>query len=36
MVYGNTGGALINLAVVLVVGLIFFVLSSRLMSWKER
>ena len=36
MVYGNTGGALVNLAVVLVVGLIFFVLSSRLMSWKER
>jgi len=36
MVYGNTGGALVNLAVVLVVGLIFFLLSSRLMSWKER
>jgi ABC-2 type transport system permease protein len=36
MVYGNTGGALANLAVVLVVGAVFFVLSSRLMSWKER
>lgn len=36
MVYGNTGGALINLAVVLLVGVVFFVLSSRLMSWKER
>lgn len=36
MVYGNTGGALMNLAVVLLVGVVFFVLSSRLMSWKER
>jgi ABC-2 type transport system permease protein len=36
MVYGNTGGALANLAVVLVIGAVFFVLSSRLMSWKER
>ena len=36
MVYGNTGGALVNLAVVLVIGAVFFVLSSRLMSWKER
>ena len=36
MVYGNTGGALVNLAVVIVIGAVFFVLSSRLMSWKER
>lgn len=36
MVYGNTGGALVNLAVVIAVGAVFFVLSSRLMSWKER
>jgi len=36
MVYGNTGGALVNLAVVLVIGVVLFVLSSRLMSWKER
>ncbi len=36
MVYGNTAGALVNLAVVLVIGAVFFVLSSRLMSWKER
>jgi ABC-2 type transport system permease protein len=36
MVYGNTGGALINLLVVVVIGFVFFVLASRLMSWKER
>jgi len=36
MVYFNDGNALINLAVVFVVGMIFFVLASRLMSWKEK
>ena len=36
MVFGNTSSALFNLAVLLVLGVIFFVLSSRLMSWKER
>jgi ABC-2 type transport system permease protein len=36
MVYGNTGGCIVNLLVVVVVGLVFFVLASRLMSWKER
>ncbi len=36
MVYGNTGGALINLSVVIVIGFVFFLLASRLMSWKER
>ncbi len=36
MVYFNDGNALINLGVVFVVGLIFFVLASRLMSWKEK
>ena len=36
MVYGNTGGALINLLIVVVIGFIFFLLASRLMSWKER
>mgnify|MGYP001164586452 CR=1 FL=1 len=36
MVYGNTGGSLINLLVVVVIGVIFFLLASRLMSWKER
>ena len=36
MVYFNDGNALINLGVVFVVGLIFFALASRLMSWKEK
>jgi ABC-2 type transport system permease protein len=36
MVYFNDGNALINLGVVFVVGMIFFVLASRLMSWKEK
>ena len=36
MVYFNDGSALVNLGVVFVVGLIFFVLASRLMSWKEK
>jgi len=35
MVYGNTGAALLDLAIVLVVGLAFALLSSRMMSWKE-
>ncbi|HTY46714.1 MAG TPA: ABC transporter permease [Methanomassiliicoccales archaeon] len=35
MVYGNTGSALIDLAIVLVLGVCFALLSSRLMSWKE-
>lgn len=36
MIYGNDASALVNLAVVLVLGLVFFLLSSRLMSWKEK
>lgn len=36
MVYGNTGGSIINLLIVVVIGFIFFLLASRLMSWKER
>jgi len=36
MVYDNTGSALVNLAVLLVIGVVFFLLASRLMSWKER
>jgi len=36
MVYQNLGGALMNLAVVAVLGVLFFVLGSRLMSWKQR
>jgi len=36
MVYFNDGSALVNLGVVFVTGLVFFVLASRLMSWKEK
>ena len=36
MVYGNTGSAIANLLVVVAIGFIFFLLASRLMSWKER
>jgi ABC-2 type transport system permease protein len=36
MVFDNTGSSLANLGVLLVLGVLFFVLSSRLMSWKER
>jgi len=36
MIYGNEAGAAFNLAVVLVMGVVFFLLGSRLMSWKER
>jgi len=36
MIYGNGTGAALNLAVVLALGLVFFILASRLMSWKER
>jgi ABC-2 type transport system permease protein len=36
MVYGNSGAAVVNLLVVVAVGFIFFLLASRLMSWKER
>jgi ABC-2 type transport system permease protein len=35
MVYGNTGAALVDLAVVLLAVLILALASSRLMSWKE-
>jgi ABC-2 type transport system permease protein len=35
MVYGNDASALLNLAVVLVVGVVLMVAASRLMSWKE-
>jgi ABC-2 type transport system permease protein len=35
MVYGNTGSSIVNLLVVVVIGLIFFALASKLMSWKE-
>lgn len=36
MVYGNTGGSIMNLIVVIAIGLVLFVLASRLMSWKEK
>jgi len=36
MLEGDTQVALVNLAIVGVLGLIFFVLASKLMSWKER
>lgn len=36
MIYGNEVGALINLAVVLVLGIIFYVVASKLMRWKEK
>lgn len=36
MVYGNTMSALANLGVLLAIGVVFFVLASKLMSWKER
>ena len=36
MVYGNTMSSIFNLLVVVAIGIVFFVLASRLMSWKER
>jgi ABC-2 type transport system permease protein len=36
MVYGNSAGSVLNLAIVIVIGLVFFVLASKLMSWKEQ
>ena len=37
MVYtDNVSGALSNLLVVVAIGAVFFVLASKLMSWKER
>jgi len=36
MVYESMESALVNLAVVIVLGIVFFVAASRLMSWKER
>jgi ABC-2 type transport system permease protein len=36
MVYGNETSALANLAMVAVLGVVFFILASKLMSWKER
>jgi len=36
MVFGNTSGALLNLAVVSVLAVALFLLSAKLVSWKER
>lgn len=36
MVFGNEASALTNLLIVAVLGLVFFLLASRWMSWKER
>jgi ABC-2 type transport system permease protein len=36
MIYGNDAGALIDLAVVLVLAVVFFIAAIRLMSWKEK
>lgn len=36
MIYGNDARALIYLAVVLVLAIIFFIGASKLMSWKEK
>ncbi|UCD92174.1 MAG: ABC transporter permease [Methanobacteriota archaeon] len=36
MIYGNEVGALINLAVVLVLGIVFYIIASKLMRWKEK
>ncbi len=36
MIYGNEVGALMNLAVVLVLGIVFYIAASKLMRWKEK
>jgi ABC-2 type transport system permease protein len=36
MIYGNTSSALTNLAVVLVIAVIFFILAAKVMRWKEK
>lgn len=35
MIYGNEASAAMNLAIILLMGTVFFILGSRLMSWKE-
>ncbi|MCK5547574.1 MAG: ABC transporter permease [Thermoplasmata archaeon] len=36
MIYGNSGSALTNLAVVVVIAVIMFIAASKLMSWKKK
>ncbi len=35
MVYGNLVSSVVNLAIVVAIGIVFFILSTKLMSWKE-
>lgn len=36
MIFGNETSALVNLVIIVLMGMVFFVLASRLMSWKEK
>jgi len=36
MVYFNDSSAVVNFAVVFICGLVFFILASKIMSWKEK
>jgi len=36
MIYGNEAGALIDLAILVILGVIFYVIASKLMRWKEK
>lgn len=36
MLYGNDAGALIDLAVLLILAVVFFIAASKLMKWKEK
>ena len=36
MIYGNEGAAVVDLAIVAILGVIFYIAASKLMSWKER
>jgi len=36
MIYGNDSSALIDLGVVLILAVVFFIIASKLISWKEK
>jgi ABC-2 type transport system permease protein len=36
MIFGNNTSALTNLAVVIVIAIIFFILAAKVMRWKEK
>jgi len=36
MIFGNTDGALFNMAILIIIAAIFFISASKLMSWKEK